>query len=114
MAKYFFSDEIPACPEAWPELKYVKGSAPPVSDGFAGGAVLSGGSPPARDASSEMRLFGGCELWGAPLSTELRQPNNQMENNDCSAKKDDLIRDRPVLSLTHTSASIYLNHSSSW
>ena len=37
MAKYFFSDEIPACPEALPELKDVKGPAPPVSAGLAGG-----------------------------------------------------------------------------
>ena len=69
------------------------GPAPPASDGFAGGAVLSGYTPPAKTASSELRIFGLSELRKAPLSPELKRPNGQRR---LQRKKDALIRDRPV------------------
>ena len=70
-----------------------EGPAPPASDGFAGTAVLSGCSPPAKTASSKLRLFGLSEPRKALLSPELKRPNGQR----CfQHKKNALIRDRPV------------------
>ena len=54
-----------------------EGPAPPASDGFAGTAVLSGNSPPAKTASSKLRLFGLSELRKAPLSPELKRLNGK-------------------------------------
>ena len=55
----------------------MQGPAPPVSEGFAGGAILSGNSPPAKTASSELRIFGLSELRKAPLSPELKRLNGK-------------------------------------
>ena len=71
----------------------MQGPAPPASDGCAGTAVLSGYSPPAKTASSELRIFGLSELRKAPLSPELKRLNGQRR---LQRKKDALIRDRPV------------------
>ena len=87
-----------------------EGPAPPASDGFAGTAVLSGYSPPAKTASSELRIFGLSELRKAPLSPELKRLNGQRR---LQRKKDALIRDRPVPSLSHTCAHRNPSHSSS-